>query len=850
MSVHCCDERRLEAVRQFSTLNGIEYLEVLDRAAPSPGLRQRILYVHCLRALPTTLDADNVIITGGERIPGIALLWAARADALPAGEDPALADPVPAAERERVLLIRCAYYGDFSMYTLRLVAGPDSDTPPADFDPRLVSLDFSFKVECPGEYDCVQDTPCVVPPIPTPRIDYLAKDYASFRRLILDRLAVIAPQWRERNIADLGMSLVELLAYVGDELSYRQDMIATEAYLGTARRRVSLRRHARLMDYKVHEGCNARAWIQFTVSETVSAPAGTVLFTQVPGLPERIVADSNEWREALARRASVFETLSDVTLRPEHDRFAFYTWGDRRCCLARGATQATLAGAHPNLAVGDVLVFVEERGPNTGQPADADRSHRHAVHLTAVQLSQDPVGGIFLSPPVNAPAAVTEIAWDAEDALPFPLCLSAVTDTAHGEVFLAEVSAALGNIALADHGRTLRDEATSPALVPEPWLWQAPLPGQGCGRPDAPAIPPRFQPALAESPLTRAMPAALLTGPAARARRGAVSDAEPVITLTGVRDLGGGQTDSAIWHPRFDLLASGPEAREFVVETEHDGRVVLRFGDDHLGKRPDPGTTFSATYRVGNGVEGNVGAESIVHLVSADARMLRVSNPLPAFGGQDPESAEAIRRDAPEAYRVQERAVTAADYAEVSERLPFIQRAAASFRWTGSWHTVFLTVDAVGGEAANDALDDELRQHVERYRIAGYDLDVDTPRFVPLDVAMHVCVKPDYFRADVGAALRRVFGRGWLPDGRPALFHPDNFSFGQSVYLSELYAAAQAVEGVASVQIQTFQRLYAPDSKPLDDGFLALGRLEIARLDNDPNFPERGRFRLSLGGGK
>jgi len=114
-----------------------------------------------------------------------------------------------------------------------------------------------------------------------------------------------------------------------------------------------------------------------------------------------------------------------------------------------------------------------------------------------------------------------------------------------------------------------------------------------------------------------------------------------------------------------------------------------------------------------------------------------------------------------------------------------------------------------------------------------------------------VCVQPDYFRADVRAALMRVFSRGWLADGRPALFHPDNFTFGQPVYLSALYEAAQAIQGVASVVIDTFQRLRAPlDPKPLDNGVLTIGRLEIARLDNDPNFPERGVLKLTVGGGK
>ena len=57
------------------------------------------------------------------------------------------------------------------------------------------------------------------------------------------------------------MVLAELIAYVGDQLSYQQDAVATEAYLDTARSRISLRRHALLVDYHVHDGCNARAWM-------------------------------------------------------------------------------------------------------------------------------------------------------------------------------------------------------------------------------------------------------------------------------------------------------------------------------------------------------------------------------------------------------------------------------------------------------------------------------------------------------------------------------------------------------------------------------------------------------------
>jgi predicted phage baseplate assembly protein len=245
-----------------------------------------------------------------------------------------------------------------------------------------------------------------------------------------------------------------------------------------------------------------------------------------------------------------------------------------------------------------------------------------------------------------------------------------------------------------------------------------------------------------------------------------------------------------------------------------------------------------------------VGAESLAHIVSADTAITGVRNPLPASGGIDPETLEQIRRDAPEAFRTQRRAVTEADYARTAEQDSRVQRAAATLRWTGSWHTVFITVDPLAGFSDSPTLSTSLREMIEPYRMAGHDLEIDLPRYVPLEVAMFVCVKPMFFRSDVRSALLEVFSNESLADGRRGVFHPDFFTFGQTVYLSPLYAAAQSVAGVASVQITVFRRQGRAQSNGLSEGFLAMNRLEIARLDNDPNFVERGLFKLTLGGGR
>ena len=214
------------------------------------------------------------------------------------------------------------------------------------------------------------------------------------------------------------------------------------------------------------------------------------------------------------------------------------------------------------------------------------------------------------------------------------------------------------------------------------------------------------------------------------------------------------------------------------------------------------------------------------------------------------EDAATVRRHAPQAFRRQERAVTPEDYAAVTERHAGVQRAAATLRWTGSWHTVFVTVDRDGGLPIDAGFESDIARHVDRYRMAGHDTEFNDPVYVSLEIDLLVCVLPNYFRADVSAGLYDVLSNRVLADGRRGLFHPDNLSFGQTVYLSQIYAAARQVAGVASVNAARFQRQGIDATQYLNDGFMRLARLEVPRLDNDANFQEHGVLRLNLFGGK
>ncbi|MDP5220846.1 putative baseplate assembly protein [Ruegeria sp. 2205SS24-7] len=854
MIYHCCDQNRRNSVDGHPTLNGIDWIEVLDLDAPDGAPRQQTLLVRLLKPVPAGLSPTNIFIDGGERIRDVGVLWVAPADTPPGSLGNAERDYYQALdEADHVLVIRTDTNGDFSTYRLHLVQDVNDDAPPPGIDPMLATIDFSFKVECPNDLDCKPDLDCPPVPHPDPNISYLARDYESLRRLVLDRLRQNMPAWQGHlSPADIVHTLAELIAYVGDLQHYELDAIATEAYMRTARQRTSLRRHGLLVDYRMHDGCNARTWLHVRVGAPgFDLPDSIRFLTRVGGVPNRVTPHSPEARLLRDGAPVVFEPIHRPTLFADHNDFLFYTWGDAECCLPIGATRATLAGHWPDLAAGDVLVFREQLGPLTGAPEDADPRHRHAVRLTSVTAFDGPQP---LEDPLNT-EQITQIEWGTEDALPFALCLSSITDETHGETPVEDVSIALGNIVLVDHGETIAGEDLG--AVPPPLLHYPPNDDTSCDRAEPEPIPARFHPLLDQSPVTQqgtVLRSIVQDGvrrservpfnPEASARAAMIwntGDAVPAVTLAAGVDN---------WTAELDLLNSRGTDPHFVLETEYDSSARVRFGDDTHGQRPDSGTAFLATYRVGNGAEGNVGADSIAHALTADGRILAVNNPMPAFGGTEPETAAELRRRAPVAYRTQERAVTPADYEAMTERLPDVQNAAAGLRWTGSWHTVFVTVDRENEAPVDATYAEAVVDHLERFRMAGHDLRINDPVYISLELDLLVCVDSSYFAADVRAGLLEVLGSTLRADGQRGLFHPDNFSFGQTVYLSPVYAAARKVPGVTSVQITRFHRQGQFDPAPLTDGYMTLGELEIARLANNRNFPEHGVLRLNLVGGK
>jgi uncharacterized phage protein gp47/JayE len=170
-----------------------------------------------------------------------------------------------------------------------------------------------------------------------------------------------------------------------------------------------------------------------------------------------------------------------------------------------------------------------------------------------------------------------------------------------------------------------------------------------------------------------------------------------------------------------------------------------------------------------------------------------------------------------------------------------VQRAVATHRWTGSFTTVVVDVDRVGAAPLDPQFTRDALAFLRQRTLAGHEVRLREPIYVSVELELHVCAAASYFRSDVRTAVQTALRR---------FFDPDNFSFGQPLHASAVIAAVQAVPGVSSVTITLLRRQGDQTTALPPGGVLTIGPREILRLNNDPNFAERGVLRIDVGGGK
>ena len=703
--------------------------------------------------------------------------------------------------------------GDGDSHTLTFQAEP--------LQPLADPPSYLLTVDPPGDQVWVAPTtpPAASPPTSsassgagTPtgstNIEYTARDFTGLRTMMQSRLAQNLQgdsAWALNHPADPLMTVAEILAARGDYLSYQQDAVGTESYLSTARRRLSVRRLARMLDYGVNDGCNARTWLVFNVAQDIILPTGLQVVTPQPGKLGVVLPAG-----PLAAGTTVFETMQPLTAVNALNDLGRWLVTSAAHVIPAGTCDLKLPGRITGLAPGRVLMFEQIISPNTSAPFGAQ-----AVRLLSVDYQ------------ATAGDSYTLITWHPADALAKDL-----TVPASG----AGLPTLYGNVAMADHGLTSAvdltldaDKLPASVLVADPVFAAAPPP-TSAGWDGA------------RDPITSA------AGVPSAAACLAQDPSTAVCQLTlndGLRD----------WRPVRDTLRAPPGARLFAVEPEDpdaltgDRRLLIRFGDGVLGRPAPTGTTFSAKVRLALGQTGRVKPRTLVQTPpsSVSSAIREVLNPL-AAAPTPPESAAAARLFAATAFRVQRRGVTPADWEDLAGEHPLVVSVGATAP-SGADQGCHVAVETRAPQPATFAI---VKADLLALAVIGAPPTITPLALVPLDIVMAVYCASDADVASLRRRLAQALGVGDAADGGPAFFNPSRLTPGRSIQLTEMVDIILAQDGVSWVNLSpdTDPRIRFGRQDDLDPaagfttGVIPIKPTERAQVSTDPTRPQDGQVSL------
>ncbi len=741
------------------------------------------------------------------------------------------------ADGPHVLQIKTKQPGDFSLYNFII-----NDN---RIDPYFNDISFSFKANCPSDLDCKPpEHECPPEELIDFPIDYLARDFWSYRSALLDFASLRYPDWADRLEADAGVMMAELMSALGDEMAYYQDRVSREAYLETATQRRSIRRHARLVDYHMQDGLGASGWLDFTMDAGILAlPAGKNVFS--------LSDDNTRVDFEVGKNIHEIYLGKTYTVAAASNEFAPHLWDEDDTCLPVGSTELYITGHHnadlafndfPTGGKGGRWVLLKT---NPTDPAQPQRSQ--LVRLTTVTDTTDPVFNVN----------ITHLVWEDEHALTNEFDLTHLTVrgnivpatagktetaffmvedtissltplqiTAFGDVYKGETVNRLG------HDETNVHLFTLPKSQSQPLVYL----GKENLHYNLPEIIVEEMIFLAGNWIPKSPPQA---------------DWEYRNTLVGVlssKPIDNHYTlDDGSWQRVVGYQRTGEEIEH--LDYAMNNGVTVRFGDGEFGKIPDKGTVFKVRYRLGGTRRSNIAADTLKNL-EPKISGVAVTNPLPSSGGMDPETPAELRQLAPDAFRaVTYRAVRPEDYAEAAERLPWVQKAGSVFRWTGSWLTAFVTPDPKGKVVLETANRVDLTNQLNRFRQAGREVNVQDPVYASIDLEIEICVAADAYS---GQVKEKVFiammgKKGLRP--QEGYFSPDRFTFGTFLERSTLEAAIQDVPGVKAIEKIYFRRRGWFEKRLFAELSYDPGKNTIIRIANDPLHPEQGTLKLYTHGG-
>jgi predicted phage baseplate assembly protein len=256
------------------------------------------------------------------------------------------------------------------------------------------------------------------------------------------------------------------------------------------------------------------------------------------------------------------------------------------------------------------------------------------------------------------------------------------------------------------------------------------------------------------------------------------------------------------WRRIDSLLAAGPDETVYMVQTDGAGATYVCFGDGVHGARlPSGRDNVTATYAIGAGAAGNVGAGAVSLVRSGPPGAVRVTNPLPADGGTLSEPASHIRVRAPRSLLALNRVVSLTDYQSYAQVFPGIGLCRGESIDTGSSRTLALSVTATDNTLPSDGLLADLRSAIVAARAGDAPFQILAYRPAPFHLHVHVTPDGSIDPAQVSASVRGALVK------RLAL---RSAQFRRTVTAAAIVTAAESIAGVLDAEVLALYRAPGP----------------------------------------
>lgn len=262
-----------------------------------------------------------------------------------------------------------------------------------------------------------------------------------------------------------------------------------------------------------------------------------------------------------------------------------------------------------------------------------------------------------------------------------------------------------------------------------------------------------------------------------------------------------------VWDRVDDFIASDQSSTHYVAEMDEYEQVFINFGNGASGKIPVTPARIYANYKVGGGILGNVGANTIVEFYDSIPGLVSTYNPEgPHIKGEDMESNEQAKINAPASLKKMERYVTLSDYEEGIKLDVNTVAKAKAINSNGDINFYLVSPEGTNLTSEQKA---EIMEIVNQKKILFTDVAIYDPTYITVNVSVDIITHNNYDPNTIKFTAQNILEE---------MFSPEETDFGKDVTIAEIHYKLMAIEGVRNLSI----------SLPTTD--VSIGVTEIPKL--------------------